>query len=283
MPAVSWLIMSFAAIYWASGFFFDLEAGTWIDVAVWLLSGGLVLWRPFEDLLAKVVFRLRRPTLAEEARLRPVWQSVAERAGVSSRPFALWIEESDEISTAPTAGHTIAITRWSLYTLPPNHLEAVLAHEMAHHLGGRSWFTMLGFWYSLPARAVLGGVRLLGKLVRAIPALGCMLAGFVIIAYLGVFVSMIMFDESLLPSFFYLLFLLLVPLMAWLGRWSERAADRTAAEMGYGQRLIDVFYGWQVRGHGSGQPANTLRNDLLSGQPRIAERIRALEKIVTPQ
>jgi len=205
------------------------------------------------------------------------------RAGVTDKPFALWIQESGEISAVPTVGHTVAVTHWSLYTLPPQHLEAVLAHELAHHLGGRSWLTNLGFWYSLPARAILTAVRLLGKLIRAVPAIGCLLAGFVFIAYLGVLVSMVMFNESLLQPFLSLLVLLAIPVMAWIGRWSERAADRVAAELGYGAKLIEVLYGWQVRERPGGDRQNTLRNDLMSGQPKTAERIRALEAIVTPR
>lgn len=282
-PALSWTVLSFAVICWGCGFFFDLEAGTWLVVAVWLVSGLIALLRPVEDFLAVAVFRLRRPTLAEEDRLRPVWHAVARRAGVTDKPFALWIQESGEISAVPTVGHTVAVTHWSLYTLPPQHLEAVLAHELAHHLGGRSWLTILGFWYSLPARAILTAVRLLGKLIRAVPAIGCLLAGFVFIAYLGVLVSMVMFNESLLQPLLYLLVLLAIPVMAWIGRWSERAADRVAAEMGYGPKLIEVLYGWQVRERPGGDRKNTLRNDLMSGQPKTAERIRALEAIVTPR
>jgi Zn-dependent protease with chaperone function len=278
-PALSWTIISLAVIVWGTEFFFRLEAGVWIVVAVWLLSGVVVLFRPVEDFLAKVAFRLRRPTMVEEARLRPIWQAVAVRAGVVNKPFALWIQESGEITGPPTAGHTVAVTQWSLYTLPPSHLEAVLAHELAHHLSGRAELTLLGFWYSLPARAFLALLRLLGKLFRAVPALGCLAFGVAFFMYLGVFVSMIMFHESFLEPSLYLLTLLAIPLMAWLGRWSERGADRVAAEMGYGRKLIEVFYGWQVRDRGDGQPTNTLRNDVLSGQPRIADRIRALEKL----
>lgn len=279
-PAVSWMVLSFAFIYWACGFLFDLESSTWVVVLLWLLSGAVVLLRPVEDFLAKVAFRLRRPTQVEEARLRPIWQSVALRAGVGDRPFALWIHESGEITGPPTAGHTVAVTHWSLYTLPPSHLEAVLAHELAHHLRGRAWLTLLGFWYSLPARALLAVLRLLGKLFRAVPALGCLIGGILVIMYLGVFISMLMFHESFVQPSLYLLILLAIPVMAWLGRWAEREADRSAAEMGYGPKLIEVFYGWQVRDHGTGQP-NTFRNDLLSAQPRIAERIRALENLLS--
>jgi Zn-dependent protease with chaperone function len=280
LPALNWFFWSFVVVFWVSGFF-GLENGAWIVVAIWLASGAAILWQPLEDVLAKLVFRLRRPTMAEDARLGPIWSSVTSRAGVNPAAYSLWIQESEEISAAPTAGHTVAVTRWSLYTLPPSHLEAVLAHELTHHLGGRSLLTMLGFWYSLPARAALALVRLLFKLIRTVPVLGCLIVGFFLVAYLGVIVAMIMFNESLLTPLLYFTPLLAAPILAWLSRWNERNADKMAAELGYGPKLIEVFYGWQVRGHDSGRPPSTLRSDLLSGSPRISERIRALEKLLS--
>ena len=282
LPAINWFFWSFVVVFWVSGFF-GLEDGAWIVVGLWLLSGLAVLWRPLEELQAKVVFRLRRPTMAEVERLRPIWSSVAGRAGIDPNSYSLWIQESEEISATPTVGHTVAVTRWSLYTLPPTHLEAVLAHELAHHLGGRSWLRMLGFWYSLPARGALAVVRLLFKLIRTVPVLGCLIVGFFLIAYLGVIVAMLMFNESLLTPLLYFTPLLAAPILAWLSRWNERNADRVAAELGYGPKLIEVFYGWQVRGQDAGRPAGTLRTDLLSSHPRVSERIRALEKLLTAQ
>lgn len=280
LPAINWFFWSFVVVYWVSGFF-GLEEGAWIVVGVWLLSGAIILWRPLEDIQAKFVFRLRRPTMAEVARLTPIWSSVASRAGIDASSYSLWIQEAEEISAAQTAGHTVAITRWSLYTLPPSHLEAVLAHELAHHLGGRSWMRMLGFWYSLPARGALAVIRLLFRLIKTVPVLGCLIVGFFFVAYLGVIVAMWMFHESLLTPLLYFTPLLAAPILAWLSRWNERSADRKAAELGYGPRLIEVFYGWQVRGQDAGRPAGTLRTDLLSSHPRISERIRALEKLLS--
>lgn len=280
LPAVNWFFWSFVVVFWVSGFF-GLEGGAWIVVGIWLLSGALVLWRPLEDLQAKVVFRLRRPTEVEDARLKPIWASVGRTVGVDPDSYALWIQESEEISAAPTAGHVVAVTRWSLYTLPPSHLEAVLAHEIAHHLSGRSWLRMLGFWYSLPARGALAVVRLLFKLIRAVPVLGCLIVGFFLVAYLGVIVAMLMFNESLLTPLLYFTPLLAAPILAWLSRWNERNADKTAAALGYGPKLIEVLYGWQVRGEDVGKPAGSLRTDLLSSHPRVSERIRSLEKLLS--
>jgi Zn-dependent protease with chaperone function len=277
LPALNWFFWSFVVVFWVAGFT-GLEDGVWIAVGLWLMSGAAILWRPVEDFLAKVMFRLRQPTMAEAARLAPLWESVAARASIEATAYKLWIQDSDEISAVATTGHSVAVTRWSLYTLPPSHLEAVLAHELAHHLGGRSLLSRLGLWYSLPSRAALAVMRLLLKLIRAVPVLGCLIVGFLLVAYLGVIVAIIMFNESLLTPLLYLTPALAAPILAWLSRWSEQNADETAAELGYGARLIEVFYGWQVRGQESGRPQSGLHSNLLSTHPKVAERIRALEK-----
>jgi Zn-dependent protease with chaperone function len=268
-------------VIWVAGSI-GLEDGAWMVAGAWLASGVVVLWRPLEEFLAKVIFGLRRPTMAEVARLNPVWGSVASRANLDPTAYRLWIQDSDEISAVATSGHTVAVTSWSLYTLPVSHLEAVLAHELAHHLGGRPLFGVLGLWYSLPARAALALLRLLFKLMRAVPVLGCLIAGFLLFAYLGVMVAMVMFNESLLTPSLYFTPALAPPILAWLSRWNERNADRAATQLGYGPRLMEVFYGWQAGRHHPGRTQQSPRSGLLSPNPRVTERIRAVERLVLP-
>jgi hypothetical protein len=50
------------------------------------------------------------------------------------------------------ASGTIALTNWSLYMLPQRNLEAVLAHELAHHLPLPQKVSLFIYWLSLPAR-----------------------------------------------------------------------------------------------------------------------------------
>ena len=180
------------------------------------------------------------------------------------------------------------VTRSPSHAGPSTRCHRAISRQCLHMnsptiLVRRSWLRMLGFWYSLPARGALAVIRLLFKLIKTVPVLGCLIVGFFLIAYLGVIVAMWMFHESLLTPLLYFTPLLAAPILAWLSRWNERSADRTAAELGYGPKLIEVFYGWQVRGQDAGRPAGTLRSDLLSSHPRISERIRALEKLLSQQ
>jgi hypothetical protein len=44
------------------------------------------------------------------------------------------------------------MTNWAVYSLPPRHLEAVLAHELAHQLAMPRALSLLPYWLTLPAR-----------------------------------------------------------------------------------------------------------------------------------
>ncbi|MFC9693185.1 M48 family metalloprotease [Kribbella sp. NPDC056951] len=235
--------------------------------------------RPVEEFLARYLFRLRLPTLVEEQRLRPIWRQVTGRAGVSEERYAIWIQEADEPNAVPTPGHLVGLTRWALYTLPPSHLEAVLAHEIGHHLGGRDWLSLLSFWYSIPARCALIGMRALGRLMKSVPAVGCVVVGFVLIGYVGVLVAVLTFDDSLVLPFLFLTPLVAPPILAWLGRREVLQADRRAAAMGYGATLIQVLYGWQLQHQQMVGRDTNRRSRLMSSAPSPAERVRALEAL----
>jgi Zn-dependent protease with chaperone function len=275
--AVPWFFWSFAVVSWIVGL---LGFGWgWMLLIAWLVSGIVVFFRPVEEFLARYLFRLRLPTLVEEQRIQPIWRNVTNRAGIPDRRYAVWIQESDEPNATPTPGHTVGLTRWALYTLPPSHLEGVLAHELAHHLGGRDWLSLLSFWYSIPARCALIGVRALGRLMRSVPAVGCVVIGFVLIGYFGVLVAVLTFDDSLALPLLFLTPVVAPPILAWLNRREVHQADRRAAAMGYGPSIVQVLYGWQMQHQQMlGRDANR-RSQFMSSSPSPAERVRVLENL----
>lgn len=275
--AVPWFFWSFAVVSWIVGL---LGFGWgWMLVVAWLASGVVVFLRPVEEFLARYLFRLRLPTLVEEQRIRPIWRNVTDRAGIPEKRYTVWIQESDEPNATPTPGHTVGLTRWALYTLPPSHLEGVLAHELAHHLGGRDWLSLLSFWYSIPARCALIAVRALGRLMRAVPAVGCAVIGFVLIGYIGVLIAILTFDDSLALPILYLTPLVAPPILAWLNRREVHQADRRAAAMGYGPTIIQVLYGWQMQHQQMLGRDTNRRSQFMSSSPSPAERVRALETL----
>ncbi|HEY0889159.1 MAG TPA: M48 family metalloprotease, partial [Nocardioides sp.] len=76
-----------------------------------------------------------------------------------------------------------------------------------------------------------------------------------------------------------LLLLFAIPyVLAWFGRYGEKYADRVAADLGYGQPLIEVLYGWLNAGHDAARKQQGWRANLFSTHPSCASRIQALEK-----
>jgi Zn-dependent protease with chaperone function len=251
----------------------------WIVVVLWILSGAVSFVSSAETLLARYLFRLREPTLIEQERLGPIWRQLLTRADVSRGRYTLWIQESDEVNATPTPGHVVAVTRWALYTLPPTHLESVLAHELAHHLGGRSWLSMLSFWYSIPARCGLIAVRAIARLMRRVPALGCIIGGFLVMAYVGLIIAVFALGHGYIWPFLFITPFIAPPFLAWLNRWHVRQADQKAAALGYGSTLVQVLYGWQMQHQQTLGREDSRRAQVMSNTPSLVERVRVLERV----
>jgi Zn-dependent protease with chaperone function len=264
-----------------------LPAAGWVPVVLWIGSGVLVFHPPAESVFARYLLGLRYPTPQERARLEPVWKGVAAQAGVESRRYELWIEDSDDLNALAAAGHIVGVTSFSLNALPTGQLAAVLAHELAHHTGGHAWASLLGYWYALPGRLAWAAVRAAGRFAVLLGARvnGC--AAVVAFIVLGTCVAMFA-----LNWWFILLPLLAAPyLLAAVGRRAELRADRHAATLGYGPMLVAVLDAMHtrqqqtepatalamsatakaVRARGSGLPAR-----LLSSHPDYHTRLHHL-------
>ncbi|MER6158740.1 M48 family metalloprotease [Streptomyces sp. NPDC001868] len=252
----------------------SLSMPSGVDVAfvvAWLASGALVFNRPTERGLAKLYFKMREPLASELAVLQPLWDEVTQRAGVDGSKYDLWMEDTDELNASAAAGHIVGVTRGAMRNLPPQHLAAVLAHELGHHVGGHAWAGLLGHWYALPARLVMSALRLV---IRVIAAISEFLAGLFVL-FLGVLAI------GLLFTFPAALALYAVPfLLAWSGRQSELRADRFAGLIGYGPLLVTVFTAWHAEGADDARRKQRTMARLMSTHPPFHKRIRAIETFV---
>jgi hypothetical protein len=269
-----WALASFVIVYWLTGI---LDVNAWIPIVVWLLTGLIVIWPGSDGFVAKFLLGLRRPTMVESQRLAPTWYAVANRAGVNPNAYTVWIQGAETPTVSVTGGNTVSVTRWALYTLPPRHLEAALAHGLAVHRRGGSWMSRVLHWYSVPARVFGLALRLLLTLSRTIPAVGCTIIGFLLVAYLGIFLASLVFYDSLAVPLLFLLPLFSPLLFVGEGKFAERMADHATADLGYGRQLLEIFYGWQAQHEGGHRRGGLVQSDWLAGQPSVAERIRALE------
>ena len=228
-----------------------LPGAPWVPVAGWLATGALAFHRPAEGVFARRLLHLRHPTPKELTRLEAVWREVTARAGVEGRAYELWIEDNHHLNAYAAAGHIVGVTRCSLEILPNEHLAAVLAHELGHHVGGHAWSSLLGEWYAVPGRLAWAAVRRLASLV---PGAVRRLNGFVALVLFLMGSGLVL---TLAVSYWFVPAALVVApyLLAAVGRRAELRADRHAAALGFGSSLAEVLHRMHTAGSAAGHTA----------------------------
>ena len=264
--------------------------------AAWTASAVLVVARPVEAGLARLLYRsLRRPRPAELARITPALERVCRRAGADPGRYLLRVEEKRQVNAFALGGHVLAVTRVAL-ELPDDMLEAVLAHEVGHHRHLHPLAIILGWWYLLPfeagdrlVRTIRGITRWLARSFGRLSDRTGGLAGgrspdgalgmLVLLVVLGVLVVagtalVVALGVVWLPLT--LLVRLAKVLSAALSRAGEHAADRHAAELGYGAALIQVLALFLQVERSAPRPRGMAA--LLRSHPSSQSRIEAINK-----
>jgi len=233
--------------------------GLALTSAAWTLSAGLMLLRPVEERIGRLLFRIRRPTREELARLAPIWAGVCARAGADPSRYLLRVEPSDLVNAFALGGHSMAVTRVAL-GLPDDMLEAVMAHELGHHRDLHPVATGLGWWYLLPFVAADWCLRRAGRATRSLSRLFGRLqaragagSGGGIEGVLSVLAVLVIVGALVLAGLVVIVALGVLWLPLWvlvrvsrllqaaLSRSSEYAADRYAVELGFGAGLASVL------------------------------------------
>lgn len=288
LRGVPWVVWSFLLVSGVVSLFFGLDSYPyWLPVGAWLVSGAMMWWPRAELTVVRRLYRLRRPNAAEAQQLGPVWRHVVARAGVEPSALIVWVTRSGSVAgggmvTAPaTVGRVVGVTEWALYTLPPANLEAVLAHELAHHLNGRGRLNLVLLWYSLPARGVAAAGRRLFGLLRKSPQAGCVVIGFIAACMVGVLLTSAILGSA--SSFVTWLLVWASPFVAplvfrLLERREEWRADRIAAQLGYGPVLLQTLQGWQALEIQQAGQAFQVKRSGRTDSLAISDRIDALEQ-----
>jgi Zn-dependent protease with chaperone function len=242
-----------------------------VVIGVWTLLGGLVFVPPVERLLGRWLLGLRKPTEAQLAAFQVAWDRVCRQAGVRADRYVLRVQRSGALNATAGAGHLVGVTVTAL-ALPPRYLEAILAHELGHHIGGHAAIGLLHTWYSWPLRMVVRLAMWIGRLASVamavtrpfIPLLALVLLPLVLISCAGT---------------------LLVPLIALpvtvstvVMRRSELRADGTAVRLGYGPELLALYRQWAAREQPRGGVWSSTRTFLRDTHPRFDVRVRAIER-----
>lgn len=235
----------------------------WTAVGGFLLTGWADrrVWRP----------RLgcRNPSPVEAGRLVPLWDRVFDRAGISRDAYLLQVSDRP-VQNAFAVGDGVITLDQGILGMTDPELQAIIAHELGHHVRRHTASNALGLWFGLPARALLVALMSISSgMIRSagsIRGCGC---SFV---YVGFLVLVLIPTVAL-----YLLLGGADLLLRLLDRRAELEADAYAAGIGYRQELTRALSSL-LEIYGDPEPAATLSPTRLnSTHPSFADRIAALE------
>lgn len=107
--------------------------GATVPFAVW--AAGAVPASGRQATILRKAYGYRDPTTEELRRLREPARRALDRVGVSAGRVRLMIVKSPELNAPATTGRLVVVTSYAASSLPPDRIEAVLAHELSHHVG----------------------------------------------------------------------------------------------------------------------------------------------------
>ncbi len=120
--------------------------------AVWV-AGAIVATWPAQR-VQRAWYGYRDPTADEHRRLAEPSRRALRRLGLTAGRYRLMIAEADGPNAPAVTGRTVAMTSYAVNKLPPDQVEAALAHELSHHIGLQAVPVFCYTHLTLPIRAV---------------------------------------------------------------------------------------------------------------------------------
>ena len=209
--------------------------------------------------------KCRKPTQEEGSILWPAWETVCRAAGYDPAAFRLWIIHSRENNAFALGSKTIAVTSACLYGTNDEELRGVLAHELGHHEHHDTlWLTMGGVAEQIGI-SVFNIIAFLSRIVGILA----------IIPLVGFVAALVTIALRLVLTAFEWLIIGPWRLGFYFGsRRSEYAADRYAAEIGFGEGQQSYLHKYGDRHEGWFSWAAALK----STHPHAKKRIQKLQK-----
>ncbi|HEY8482817.1 MAG TPA: M48 family metalloprotease [Spirillospora sp.] len=126
---------------------------------VWGPGAAVAVWAVLlaAPLAARRAHGYREPAHDERVRLEQAWRNVRRRAGAGA--YRLVVVESEDLNACAPSWRIVAVTSRSAASLPPDRLEAVLAHELGHVLGWRAVPAFVHAQVTVPSRALVRVLR----------------------------------------------------------------------------------------------------------------------------
>lgn len=213
--------------------------------------------------LGEAFFRLingcRAPTLKEEEKLRSIFESVCQDAGLDSQKYDLFVSDEKFPNAFACGQRTVCVTFTMLANSSEEQLQGVLAHELAHHVNGDARRLVI-FWVLTVIAQVIASI---GGFISGIfggdGRDGLWIASFVL--------------SALVLSFNLLLWAPIKIGQALGSRQQEFAADAYAVEVGHGEGLHAALTSIQPL---EGKPRGFM-GMIYASHPKISERIKRIE------
>ncbi|MCO6008194.1 M48 family metalloprotease [Actinoallomurus purpureus] len=266
------------AIVGPVAFGLDLVWPVWgavIPFVVWVAGAVLATWP--QETIQRAWYGYRDPTAEEHRRLTEPSRHALRRLGVTAGRYRLMIAESDGPNAPAVTGRTVVITSYAAKTLPPDRMEAVLAHELSHHIGLAAVPVFSYTHLTLPIRALWWLLTRIWRPVRRMWAIARRWHtpfGFIVSFVLTVAVALI-FVVLMIPAG-------IAVVGAALARLStdrtEFLADAAVADLGLGPQLLAALEAAIESGHIESDRVTRL----LSIQPLIVRRAQRLRKRSAP-
>ena len=276
LPTVALSVLIMVVIEMCTGVWLAaVVVGAWGLVGVILFDAGW--FTPNRQSLA-TMFGFRRPVAAESEILSAAWARVTRAPGLDGWPYSLWVQQSGFMNAYAAPTRVVAVTSWAVASLESRQLEAVLAHELGHHLRTDQRLRLLDAWCSIPTRIVQRLAAAVGRLVNVL-GVTAILVRFVFVVALLVLLPVALAPTTGLPVALLLSVLFAVePLAnATRSRREEFAADRIAVELGYGRDLAAALREW-LRDRLPVTGLLAVRARWFGSHPPITERLRAMER-----
>lgn len=248
----------------------------------WQASGAAVITRRGERFSVYAGCGFRRPSPRQAQTLEPVWAAALAGCGLRRSEVDLYVQCSGELNAYAAGGRSVAVTSGALQEflarrLGSAEMQAILVHELGHHVTRATRFPLVTFWLALPwrfaSRLVIGlGLARVGR--REPPRLfGVVVVAAVVVAIVQavqrgqVAVAVVLATVAACGVG--------CPLAdAWVSRRSEYAADRFAVAAGAGAQLVAALR--QLDRRNVRRPGWTQRE--LTRHPSVEQRAEAMER-----
>jgi Zn-dependent protease with chaperone function len=237
--------------------------------AIWVVGAVVTAWP--QSTIQRAWYGYRDPTADEHRRLIEPSRRALRRLGFTAGRYRLMIVKSGGPNAPAVAGRTVVVTSHAVNALPPDRMEAVLAHELCHHHGLHAVPVFCHTHLTLPIRALWWLLARIWQPVRRMWAVAKRWHtpfGF-LVSFLLALTAMLIFLVSVIPAG-------IAIVGAGLARFStdrmEYLADATVADLGLGPQLLATLEAAIEAGH-----TDTDRTTrLLAVQPLIVRRAQRL-------